>query len=172
MKIKCNLSNLDKAIKQIEDYRKYLQRKQKLLMERLAEIGINSATISFQNALYAGVNDVVVEQTPTWIDDNKLVISAHGSSITFIEFGTGITYTSPEHPKAGELGFTRGGYGKGRGKRKGWGYYGEPGNIGTPIKDKPGLVFTRGNPASRSMYDAGKQMREQITTIAKEIFND
>lgn len=171
-KIKCTLGTLHKAIAEIESYQKELDEKIHTLMERLAEIGIEEATVRFANAIYDGTNDVRVNNTPVWIDKNKLAISATGKSITFIEFGAGVHYAAENHPKAGDFGFTRGGYGYHLGKLDSWRYSGNPGTNGEVITDgkHQGEVKTYGNPANRALYDSAKEMREQITKIAEEVF--
>lgn len=171
MKIKVSLGNIDEAIKAIEDYEKSLEKKQKKFAECLAEIGVETAKISFRNAQYDGDNDVVVSDAK-WIDDNRLVLSATGKSVTFIEFGAGVHYSSPSHPKADDFGFARGTYGHGLGKLDSWRYEGNPGTHGELITEgkHKGEVKTHGNPANRCMYDAGKEMRNKIKDIAKEVF--
>lgn len=173
-KIKCTLGTISKAIAEIEDYEKNLEKKNRIFMERLAEIGIREATTRFGNAIYAGTNDVKVKDTPEWISDTKLVISASGKSITFIEFGAGVHYAAESHPKAAEFGFTRGGYGHHLGKLDSWRYEGDPGNNGKVIEsgEHQGMVETHGNPANRALYESAKEMREQIKKIAKEVFGN
>lgn len=171
-KIKCTLGTLSKAIAEIEQYQKELDEKVHTFMEKLAELGIDKATTRFANAIYDGTNDVKVNKTPVWIDKNKLAISATGKAITFIEFGAGVHYASESHPKAGEFGFSRGGYGYHLGKLDSWRYTGDPGTNGKVLKDEKhnGEVETHGNPANRALYDSAKEMREQITKIAEEVF--
>lgn len=171
-KIKCTLGTLHKAIAEIESYQKELDEKVHILMERLAEIGIEEATVRFANAIYDGTNDVRVNNTPVWIADNKLAISASGHAITFIEFGSGVHYAGQAHPKAGEFGFNRGGYGYHLGRFDSWRYSGNPGTNGEIITEgaHKGEVKTQGNPANRALYDSAKEMREQIIKIAKEVF--
>ena len=173
-KIKCTLGTLHKAIAEIESYQKELDTKVHTLMERLAEIGIEESTVRFANAIYDGTNDVRVNNTPVWIDKNKLAISATGKSITFIEFGTGVHYAAESHPKAGDFGFDRGGYGYHLGKLDSWRYSGNPGTNGEVIAEgkHQGDIKTYGNPANRALYDSAKEMREQIIKIAKEVFGN
>lgn len=173
-KIKCTLGTLHKAIAEIESYQKELDTKVHTLMERLAEIGIEESTVRFANAIYDGTNDVRVNNTPVWIDKNKLAISATGKSITFIEFGTGVHYATESHPKAGDFGFDRGGYGYHLGKLDSWRYSGNPGTNGEVITEgkHQGDIKTHGNPANRALYDSAKEMREQIIKIAKEVFGN
>ena len=172
MKIKVSLGNIDEAIKAIEQYEKNLEKKTKAFMERLAEIGADTAKTKFSTAQYDGENDVVVGD-PKWIDNKRLVLSATGRSVLFIEFGTGVHYSSASHPKEAEFGFSRGTYGHGLGKLDSWRYEGNPGTNGELITEgkHKGEVKTYGNPANRCMYEAGKEMRKQIKEIAKEVFS-
>lgn len=169
-------TNIDQLIKSIETRKNDINAKFRVFLERLAKIGIDVAQTRFYSAQYDGNNDVRVEQTPQWVDDHTLAITASGKAITFIEFGAGVHYTE-QHPKADELGMIRGEYGQGKGKQNTWGYYGVPGTNGVvrKIKDTHDgggkvLVLTHGNPPARAMYDAGKAMRENVTRIAMEVF--
>ena len=174
------VKGLDALIKHLKDYQKSLDEKKRDFLERLAQIGVNVAMVRFADAEYDGVNDVVVER-PSWVNDNTIAIKANGSSVLFIEFGTGVSF--PEHPQADEFGYYHGMYGKGKGMNiNGWIYKGEQGTHGMPvaIKDKDGRVIgtkdglwrTFGNPPARAMYEASKEMRNQILDIAKEVFTD
>ena len=171
MKIKCNLGNIDEAIRQIEEYEKRIIKKRKIFLEKLAEIGVDVAKVKFQSAQYDGENDVVLGK-PEWINDNKLVISATGTSVMFIEFGTGAPMESTPHPLADEKGVTRGSYGYHLGRLDTWRYKGNPGTNGEIIREgkHKGEIETHGNPANRCMYDASKEMRRKIREIAKEVF--
>lgn len=173
MEIRVSVSGVDRLISKLKAYQKSLKNKQKILLEKLAEIGIDVATVRFQTAQYDGENDVLVEKTPQWSGDNKLIISATGKSITFIEFGTGVHYAE-QHPKAMEFGAVRGEFGQGKGSQDSWGYYGVPGTNGRVIKtnEKGTLIVTHGNPPARAMYDAGKEMRSRIVEIAREVFGN
>ncbi len=164
-------TNIDQVIKSIESRKSDINAKFKVFLERLAEIGIDVAQTRFYNAQYDGNNDVRVEQTPQWIDDHTLAITASGKAITFIEFGAGVHYTE-QHPKANELGMMRGEYGHGLGKLDAWRYKGDPGTNGVVIQKgkHKGEILTHGNPPARAMYDAGKEMRENVTKIAMEVF--
>lgn len=164
---------IEKTKRKVEAYRKSLREKTHAFLGRLAQVGIDVADVTFKTAQYDGNNDVVVASEPEWINENTLVITASGSAVKFIEFGTGVHYAET-HPQAAEMGMTRGEYGQGKGSQDSWGYYGNPGTNGVAIRDtdKGELVLTHGNPPARAMYDAGKEMREQIKTIAKEVFGN
>lgn len=170
MTIKVDLSDIDKAIREIELYEQSLNRKLEKLQERLAGLGINEASVNFAKAQYDGNNDVTVDQRFRWIDDNTLTINASGSTILFIEFGAGVHYSADPHPQAAEFGYSRGTYGYKLGRFDTWRYEGNPGTNGREDPKHPGYILTHGNPANRCMYDASKEMREQILKIAKEVF--
>jgi hypothetical protein len=163
------LSGFDQLIKRLETYD--VQERQKRLLTRLAEIGIDVADVKFKTAQYDGVNDVVVKGTPTWVDDNTILLEATGHAVAFIEFGTGVYYPE-QHPYAERMGAKRGGFGKGRGKQMTWGYYGAPGTHGIVHRKAPkgDLVLTHGNPPARAMYEAGKEIKARLLEVVKEVY--
>lgn len=171
--MKISVTGIDAILNHIERIEKSLDENIHSFLEKLAEVGIKVAVDRFATAEYSGLNDVTVDESPEWIDEHTFVITARGQAVTFIEFGAGVHY-SEQHPKATELGFQRGTYGKGKGSQNVWGYYGEPGNNAITTKEtKNGtLVLTHGNPPARAMYESGKEMRQQIEKIAKEVFGN
>lgn len=152
------VDGLDGLLARFQQFPKDIEDKIRQLQLRLADIGIRVAKVGFANVQYDGKNDVEVDSSPEWDNDNTLIIRASGASILFIEFGAGV-YGGDLHPLFG-LVMPRGTYGKGYGKRRTWGFYDDAGN----------KVLTHGNPANRAMYDAGQEMRRQIVDIAKEVF--
>ena len=67
----------------------------------------------------------------------------------------------------------RGAYGKGHGKQRTWGYYGEPGTNGvekTNHKTGNTVVLTHGNPANMPMYDTVKELSDRLSALVKEVF--
>ena len=167
------IKGLNSLINKSKAYQKSLEEKQHRLLEELVKVGIDVASARFQTAQYDGDNDVIVNKQPEWVGDNKLFLTATGSSITFIEFGTGVHYAG-QHPKAVALGAIRGTYGQGKGSNDSWGYYGNPGTNGKVFResDKGTVVLTHGNPPARAMYDSAKEMRCQVANIAKEVFGN
>lgn len=163
---------INKVIGKLRAYQKSLEDKQKRLLKELADVGIDVADVQFKEAQYDGENDTIVNGAPEWMGDNKLFITATGQSITFIEFGTGVHYVE-QHPNAAALGFIRGEFGKGKGSRDTWAYYGSEGTNGQVIKEssKGNVVLTHGNPPARAMYNASKEMRNQVVDIARTVFN-
>lgn len=165
MKIKINpfdASSIAAAVKEIEAYEQEFRRKVEDFTRRLAEIGVRVATDGFSVADYDGQNDVTVELIHT---GNRATVVANGSTVGFIEFGTGIqnpewvdggnvsgaAYTPPKH----------GTYGKGKGANpKGWYFTGTSG----------ASQHTYGNTPAYAMLTARDEMVDNITRIAREVW--
>lgn len=143
------------AIKELQQYKRWVQEKEKELRARLAARGAVVASLQFSRAIYNGSNDVSVR-----VDDtgSVAVIYAEGQSVAFIEFGSGAKY-GYGHPQAGQFGVGPGTYPDGKGHwddPKGW-WFGNG-------------EHSFGNPPAMAMYEAVQKMTEEITMIAKEVF--
>ena len=150
-KIVCSLStdSINNAIKELTQYRRDFLNKEKILLEKLRDIGVGEATVRFTTAAYDGVKDVSV----TWSSADKgYAIMAKGQAVAFIEFGTGVYHNSGEpYPIPRPEGIVSiGEFGQGKGKRRAWFYKGEAGTNGELQKN--GAVKTRGNPAAMPMW--------------------
>lgn len=175
--ISITVENHFKALRELNAFLQSLEAKVNLLLERLMAEGYSIATDAFQTALYAGTNDVVVQE-PYW-EDNKLVLCAEGNAVAYIEFGTGVHYSEQYPTKYGDpynkLHMDkRGTHGKKKGRFDAWEYYGEVGTEGRVVGERNGapLIRTHGNPPARAMFQATENMtdRDYIRQIAKEIF--
>lgn len=160
--IKINFDDIQEIRKDLEKYGEGLEQKCDKLCEMTCELGRQEAVDNFEQALYSGINDATVRTEP--IDDGYSVI-AEGTSVLFIEYGTGINTAPHSVPK-----YARGGYGQHKGLQKGWVYYGEAGNNGSPSKSKSGKVYTKGDPANECMYQASEEMNDNVMRIAREVF--
>ena len=165
-----SISAYDSLIQKIEDLGNWQSDRAIVFADRLAQEGMEIASIKFSQAVYDGTNDVSVTVEPR--GNNVRVVVATGGATLFIEFGTGVTYPD-DHPEAGELGMKRGEYGQGHGKQHSWGYYGDPGTNGVLKEKKNGgfVVITHGNPANMPMYETVKELQDRLTEIAKEVFS-
>ena len=159
--IKCMLDSqdIDRAIKELKQYKQNFLKKEKQLLEGLAEIGLKEASVRFTTAMYDGVNDVSVKLDGK---NNRYVITAEGKAVAFIEFGAGVYHnTSEPYPNPRPDGIVGiGEYGKGKGKRKAWGYLNENNEV----------VITRGNPAAMPMWYASEEIRNSVLRVVKEVF--
>lgn len=160
----------DSLIQKIEDLGNWQSDRAIVFADRLAQEGMEIASIKFSQAVYDGTNDVSVTVEPR--GNNVRAVVATGGATLFIEFGTGVTYPD-DHPEAEELGMKRGEYGQGHGKQHSWGYYGDPGTNGVLKEKKNGgfVVITHGNPANMPMYETVKELQDRLTEIAKEVFS-
>ena len=162
-----SVRDIDRAMRELEQYKQDIIRKTDLLREKVAE---RLAELSRDGFAGAVVDDLLkggqrTAQVDVSIDQrsNITLVIARGEDAVWVEFGAGVHYngsagTSP-HPKGSELGFTIGGYGKGMGKKDVWGFY-EDGE----------LRLTHGAPAVMPMYNAMKTVCDEIASIAKEVF--
>lgn len=159
IEIELSDDSIGKAIQELRRYADWVQVKETELRSRLAMLGATVASIQFSRAIYNGSNDVSVR-----VDDtgSVAVIYAEGESVAFIEFGSGAKY-GYGHPLAGQFGFGPGTWsdgpdGKGHWDNpKGW-WYGSG-------------EHSYGNPPAMAMYDAVKEITENVTRIAKEVFS-
>lgn len=167
------ISGLDVAIWHTSRKMLHIGRNLQTLCDKLAELGINFMNVGFRTAVYDGTPDVKIGN-PSWVSETVLEIPVSGTTVAFIEFGTGVHYAD-DHPKAAELGAVRGEYGHHRGRNDTWKYYGDPGSMGwyqTTAERAKDLVTTHGNPANAVMYNASQQMRMQILEIARSVFSN
>jgi hypothetical protein len=170
-KISFSLSEIDRAIKELNEYKAWVQAKSKELAKRVGEAIAKEAQAGFDasvvdvrldgSARRAGVHVSVKN------DGNLTLVIASGDDVAFVEFGAGVKMNTPvgssPHPKGAELGYTIGSYGKGMGAREIWGYYAEG-------ADK-GLVLTRGTESTKPLYNALVKVAPQVGKIAKEVFS-
>lgn len=165
---------IDKAIRELNDYKEWVNRKTKELLEQLSLIGIQEASIRFSGAQYDGTNDTQLKTEESFDGTNYVyTIIAAGQAVCFIEFGAGVYYNSAGYPLAKPAGVVGiGEYGEKKGTQNTWAYYGEnPGSNGVLRESAKGsVVITHGNPAAMPMYYAGSEMKQKILSIAKEVF--
>lgn len=161
-------SGIDKAIKELEEYKKDIKRKTSLLQDRIAKRIEEEADKGFASAV---VDDLVrggyqkpdVTVNYTTRGDISVVV-AQGEDAVWVEFGAGVYHNgnlgSSPHPRGSELGMTIGGYGQGKGKQKSWGF-----------KDADGtLHVTRGTPAQMPLERAVLSVLDELPQMAKEVF--
>ena len=153
--VKLSDDSIGDAVKELRRYSEWVAQKEEELRSRLAMLGATVASIRFSGAIYNGTNDVSVSVD----DDGKVaIIRAEGRDVAFIEFGAGIKY-GYGHPQAGEFGVGPGTYPEGKGhwdNPKGW-WYGSG-------------QHSYGNPPAQAMYSAVKEIAENVTRIATEVF--
>lgn len=167
-----NTKDLNRAIREVEKFKKDFQNKVDTYRKRIAEEIAVQASLGFGSSI---VDDAIKGGSPHRADvqvyvgyrGNITVIVAEGEDAVWCEFGSGVYHNgsvgSSPNPYGDDLGFTIGSYGKGQGKQQAWGYYTDP-------DSKTGLVITRGTPATMPMYNAAQDILKKSVQIAREVF--
>lgn len=158
MKIELKLGEINKAVKQLEEYKKQLQEKERLILEKLAFFGAVNASLEYSRAI-AEENDIQVKVE--WVTRNKIKVMASGTQLLFIEFGAGITY-GYGHPEASKYGYGAGTYPSNKGHwddPNGW-WYSKDGES----------KHTYGNPPSASMYNTARKLEQEVERVVREVF--
>lgn len=159
--------DIDRAIKELADYKQEILKKTELLRQKVAERLADEARQGFNGAV---VDDLVkggtrYGQVDVSIDErgNVTAVVAIGEDAVWIEFGAGVYHNgspgSSPHPHGAELGMSIGGFGKGNGKKEVWGFY-----------EEGELKLSRGTPAKMPMARAITTVCNEISEIAKEVF--
>ena len=163
-------SSIDRAVNEIREYSRWVQRKTDELRERIAYFIAKDASAVFNTAmaeddLWAGAITGSVNVSVESQGDNMTLVIANGKDAVFMEFGAGVYFNgavgSSPNPWGTELGFTIGSYGFGQGRKEVWGYKGDDGEI----------HLTHGAPASMPLYRAVQSVSRDIVKIAREVFS-
>jgi hypothetical protein len=158
--VKLSPRSIDAAMREVETLRREAESTRSARLRSIAE-AVRDRAEQYYNA--AWVDDiaggtrraaevaVTVETTP-----RGYKVVASGVDAVFVEFGAGVYHNgavgASPHPKGAELGFTIGSYGKGRGKGRAWGFYGDGGE----------LVITHGTPAQMPLYRAFRDVIDEV----------
>ena len=153
-----SVTGINQLQDELKEYQRWQQERAKELAERLAVLGGTVASIRFKRAFYKGMMDATVSVVA--IPDGYKVV-ANGESVLFIEFGSGVTYGSG-HPEAQEFGMGPGTYPDGKG------HWNDPN--GWYLPKSAGGGHTYGNPPAMPMYEARKQIEQELPRIVKEVF--
>lgn len=165
-------SGIDDAIKAVDEYERWLMSRANELAKRLAEMGALNAQFYFDGAQYFGNTDcsISIEQT----GENTYLVKADGESVLFIEFGAGITY-GYGHPEA-----KTGGNDFGPGTWPDKHYRVGPGGKlvanwenpnGWYLPKSKGGGHTYGNPPNAFMYNAVKDLKQELKAVIQEVFS-
>lgn len=164
-KYRVNLSagSFRQLAKDIRDYRKSLQDKCEEFAYRLCEIGLKKAESILIRHVDTGqtIGSLRIENN----SEGKIVnmsIVVESDAILFLEFGSGIKYSGTENPKASELGYGPGTY-------PGKGHWDNPNGWWYPTGNGK-YAHTYGIEAAMPMYNASREMIENVGRISKEVF--
>ena len=151
--ITLDTASINKAIKELNQYQKDIERKADEICERLMQLG--AERVSWNFALVSPfISDKGRDYEITVRNEGKdWILTAGGTEVLFLEFGSGLIGIG--HPD--NLGFKPGSYSL-------KGHWNDPAGWHTPLGQR-----SYGNPPSMGFYDARVQMMEALVDIAEEI---
>ena len=153
---------IDELIKDVEERKRWLQRKTDQLAKRLAEIGAEQAQIGFDTDAYMLIPKA---STVTVMSggENRYIVRADGENVLFIEFGAG--NIGADHPEAAVNGMGPGTYpGQSHVPTPGWWW------LPKEVQEASGQETSIGNPPGMPMYNAVKYLEQELDRIVQEVF--
>ena len=158
--------SIGKATKRLHAYKKRIQRKTSLLVQKLTDLGAEVVRIKIVNmgAYYSGelLSGVVGYFSPTLNAGFVKVTSDH---VAFVEFGTGVVGQNSPHRNGEYLSKAAWSYASGakifttKNGRVGWIYPTDDGEY----------RFTEGMRSRPFMYETALQLQREFPRIAKEV---
>lgn len=169
-------SEIDKALREVEQYKQSFQDKCGELLRRIAERIASEARKGFHGAIADDITEksggpkkasVVVK---TERRGDSYIVIADGEDAVWVEFGAGVYHNGPAGSSPNPFADTAdgvphppiaiGGFGT-NGRKKMWGF-----------KDADGILkMSRGTPAAMPMYKAVQNVSREIQSIAREVFS-
>lgn len=166
IKMRLSSNSITEVVKQLKDYQEELKRKASIFIQRLCEIGIDTA--SLHKSGHGDSNRGDIEITASNVEyvgsKAKIRLMMNGKDVAFVEFGAGVAWNgsggSSPNPYGAPLGMIIGSYGQGHGLEDFWFYKDESGE----------WVKSRGTEATMPMYYADRAIIDSIVSVAKEVF--
>lgn len=148
--------SIDKAVKELIDYKKTLRNKAERLVRLLTEQGVSLAQM---NASFMSIYDTgaLVKGIESRYEGAVGFVSSTAAHSCFCEFGTGIIGAQNPHPDVAILGWR---YDVNNHGDLGWWYIGRDGKA----------HWTKGMPSRPYMYETAKMMEKFVAPLAKEAF--
>lgn len=174
LKVKLTTSSIQRAIKEIEEYKKSLETKTRVFVGRLAEMGLEVARARINESPLGSLVSIDVSYSnlkngckaillATGQDIYSAMEEGHVNSLLLIEFGAGIAVNPSPNPLIEKFGFPYGvgTYGKGHGSDpSGWWYMDYDGK----------WHHTLGTKATMPMFAAYDRIINNIQKVAEEVF--
>ena len=168
IKVKLSPQSVMDAIKEINEYKAEVERKSRVLVQRLVDYGANIARVKIisldavdTGELLSGVDGYY---SPTLNVGFVRVTSDH---VAFVEFGTGVKGQENQHENDEYLSKASWGYATGqkifttKDGRIGWIY----------PTDDGGFRFTQGMKSRPFMYETALELQREFPRIVKEVFD-
>ena len=154
--VECSTQGIAELQRGLREYQKWLEQKTDELCRRLAEMGAVKASLGFARAVYSGNEDHMITVEPR--GTNCYAVRADGTTVLFVEFGTGlIGYGHPE-----PHGMIPGSYSDTIGK----GHWDDPNGWWYAHNQ-----HTFGNPPNAPMYNTVKELEQELARVVREVFS-
>ena len=158
IKFSLNTKDIDRAIKELKQFKTEFIEKCNRLIEELTDYGVEVAKVEVAqlDAVYTGelMNSIEGYYSPTY---NVGIIKAGAYYAAYVEFGTGVVGKQSPHPNPQGWQYDVNQHGD-----EGWVYY----------DDESGTFrWTKGFKSRPFMYNTARQLERNCKRIAKEVFN-
>ena len=153
-------SDMERAIREIRSFEKYITEKTTELLRRLAERGVELMRVKFDGAAYDGTKEVDCSFVQG-SDNSSVMVVAIGKSVLFIEFGTGIRDPEP-HPDPASAMYPRGSWSE---SAEGKGHWDDPNGWWYAHGQ-----HSFGNTANMSMYQTIRDLEDEFEQIVRSVF--
>ena len=157
IKFTLDQKDIDRAIKELKQFKTDFLKKCNLLIETLTNEGENIAKVQVQelDAMYTGElwNSIKGYYSPTY---NVGIIKAGSLYAVYVEFGTGVVGSQSPHPNPQGYQYDINNHGE-----DGWVYYDEY---------NKGFRWTKGFKSRPFMYNTARQLEKDCKKIAEEVF--
>ncbi len=157
IKFSLNEKDIDRAIKELQQFKKEFLERCNLLVEALTDYGVEVAKVQVAqlDAVYTGelMNSIEGYYSPTY---NVGIIKAGAYYAAYVEFGTGVVGSQSPHPNPDGWQYDINDHGD-----EGWVYY----------DDYTGKFrWTRGFKSRPFMYNTARQLEKECKKIVQEVF--
>lgn len=154
IKLTLSESGIEKAIKELREYRDKVKKADEKLVHNLTEQGVSLAQ---QNAAYMNIYDSgeLVNGIDSRYEGKKGFVVSNAKHSAFCEFGTGVVGKNDPHPEP----IPGWQYDVNEHGEAGWWYYNDAGE----------KRWTKGMPSRPYMYDTARMIRNKVEEAAKEV---
>lgn len=154
--MKLTKHSIDKATKQLKQYRNDLERKQERLMSLLASRGYEIMVNKLNEMDMPFSKNELISGTMFSYSTKHASIYVISDHAIYVEFGTGIVGAQSPN-KNNSIGYA---YDINNHGDKGWYYY-----------DEDGIHWTKGMPSRPFVHETYVDLRNELSEIVKEVFN-
>lgn len=179
MKISMKLSvdSVDKAIRELRQYKKQITVNSDELSHRIAKEGAEKAAKKVRGmATYGNLNDIASSIDARKKSNGHWVVATNNFKAPYVEFGTGVRGKNSPHPVAPQMGWTymTGQFTYHDGKL-GWWYPTTSDDPNTTLRQTENgdwIAFTSGMPSRPFMHETAIELKSSVRSTAREVFKN